>query len=45
MTEATTIYIMLGQIALIAVMATLGLAYSPGEGYEEYRRRKKNDRR
>ena len=40
MTEATTINILLGQIALIAVMATLGLAWSLCEGYLEYRRRK-----
>jgi hypothetical protein len=42
MTEATTINILLGQIALIAVMATLGLAWSLCEGYQEYRRRKRD---
>jgi hypothetical protein len=35
---------LLGQIALIAVMATLGLAWSLCEGYVEYRRRN-GDRR
>jgi hypothetical protein len=40
MTEPTTINIVLGQIALIAIMATLGLAWSLCEGYLEYRRRK-----
>ena len=39
MTEATTVNILLGQIALIAVMATLGLAWSLCKGYQHYRRR------
>lgn len=40
MTEAMMMNIVLGQIALIAIMATLGLAWSLCEGYLEYRRRK-----
>jgi hypothetical protein len=42
MTEGTTVNILLGQIALITVMATLGLAWSLCEGYQEYRRRKQD---
>ena len=38
MSEPTTVNILLGQIALIAVMATLRLAWSLCEGYLEYRR-------
>jgi hypothetical protein len=42
--DGRIVNIHLGQIALIAVMATLGLAWSLCEGYGEFRRRK-GDRR
>jgi len=40
MTEPTTMNIVLGQIALIAILATLGLGWSLCEGSLEYRPRK-----
>ena len=42
MPEGGTMNIVFGQIALIAVLATVGLAWSLCEGYLEYQRRKRD---